>query len=108
MGIIPMYESLPELSNYTTITPKIIQYQTNEGILIITTPSTTKEFSLKKTLLQAISFEETTQITFASKKSSTDGQVIVDIGNNGLIVLNPQSTITLEEKETSININNIQ
>ena len=109
-GILPMYENIPNMSNFIlSQKAKIInQWGTGEWILIIKNILGSKEIPINKIQQSDIDLSQKTQISFASKTQSELEKIFIDLGNGSFININPQSAVTLEQSGENVIMQIIQ
>ena len=95
-GVLPMYESLPNLDNFLqSQKPQIINPWVNEWIITLKNSLWSKEIQVKDIHREDIDLSQKTQILFGSK--ITEEKLFIDIKNGWFINLPAQSAITLEQ-----------
>ena len=97
-GILPMYETIPNLSNFIqSQKASIVNQWVTEGTLIIKNALGTKQIPINEVTKDDIDLSQKTQISFASKTVAGVEKLFIDLGNGSFININPQSAITLEQ-----------
>lgn len=95
-GILPMYESLPNLDNFLqSQKSQIINQWANEWTVTLKNILWSKEIQVKNLNIENIDLSQKTQILFGSK--ITEEKLFIDIKNGWFINLPAQSAITLEQ-----------
>lgn len=95
-GVLPMYESLPNLDNFLqSQKSQIINQWANEWTVTLKNILWSKEIQVKDINIEDIDLSQKTQILFGSK--ITEEKLFIDIKNGWFINLPAQSAITLEQ-----------
>lgn len=98
-GVLPMYESLPNIDTFLHSTKtQIINQWASEWTITIKNILWSKELQVKNLHIEDIDLSQKTQILFRSK--TTQNQLFIDIKNGWCINLPAQSAITLEQTGT--------
>lgn len=98
-GILPLYESLPNVDNFLqSQKPQIINQWASEWKITIKNILGNKEIEVKKINKENIDLSQKTQIIFASKIN--EEEIFIHIKNGWFINIGAQSVITLEQTGT--------
>lgn len=98
-GILPMYETIPSISDFISSqkTKIINQWATTEGIITIKNALGSKKIPVDELQESDIDLSQKTQISFSSKTQSQLEKIFIDLGNGTFININPQSAVTLQK-----------
>ena len=97
-GILPMYETLPNINDFIqSQKTRIVNQWAKEGVVIIKNALGTKEIPVNELQSSDIELSQKTQISFASKTKNDKEKLFINLWNGSFININPQSAITLEK-----------